>query len=182
MKMFFQCLAPELTNLSLSQVSCFEFTSRVATMDSIESVDSAKACTHPPMVSLLGEGFSTTSFGDPFHGNLRDFNKHSNGFQKDYMLDCLWARLRLEHLGLATSQFQILENKKRREERMKGKMEGRGLNEGSNGQYFLLPKERTKQPQQSGCFSTLLIWLCITCCCGRYFIASSKFATLEMNK
>lgn len=90
------------------------------------------------------------------------FNKHTNGFQKDYTLDCLWARLHLEHLGLATSQFPILENKREKEGRKnegKNKKGGgrRGVNEGSNGQYFLLPRERTKQPQQSGCLSTSLI-------------------------
>lgn len=38
MKMFFQRLDPEFTHLSLSLVSCFEFTSRIATMDSIETI------------------------------------------------------------------------------------------------------------------------------------------------
>lgn len=148
-------------------------------------MDLANACTHPPTVSP-GKDFKQLPLETPFMGTLGILTNTSNGFQKDYTLDCLGTRFCREHLGLASSQFPVPSNKRQKKEGRKNERKDKMREErgwkSKQGQYFLLPEDCTKQLQQSGCLSTLLIWLCITCCCGRYFIASNKFASSEMNK
>lgn len=163
MKMFFQRLAPEFTHLSLSLVSCFEFTSRIATMDSIETI------------SRFGKGLYSSTDGVTAGGRI--FNNFLwsplSWEPRGFLINTLMVSRKiipwtacgpgsiLNILALLLLSFQFWKIKeKRKEERMKGKIKKggrRGVNEGSNGQYFLLPRERTKQPQQSGCLSTSLI-------------------------
>lgn len=127
--MFFQRLAPEFTHLSLSLVSCFEFTSRIATMDSIETI------------SRFGKGLYSSTDGVTAGGRI--FNNFLwsplSWEPRGFLINTLMVSRKiipwtacgpgsiLNILALLLLSFQFWKIKeKRKEERMKGKIKKGG--------------------------------------------------------
>lgn len=132
--MFFQCLAWEFTHLSLSPVSCFEFMSSIATLVEIETVSRLGKWWHLSINGVTsGRDSKQLPLESPVIGTL--------GILINRVILCIkityWVaqgvRFSHEHLGLASSQFAIEENKREKEGRKKRKIkrrEGREVKEG----------------------------------------------------